>query len=369
MATVRTLTTALLVLAGIAAGRADVITLTDGSRLLGTVQRLEDGKLIFETRFAGVLEIDAALVQSISTDQPVNVNVDTGDRLVGPIKWQPQIGHAVVQTQLGGVPVPVERIAAIWPKDGKSPEVRAIEKQIAEVEAAAEAARARWSLTIEAGLLFQQGNNEILISRGRIEAKRRSAQDLLRLYALGHYGEDHKRRNTAEAIGGAYYEYMFTGRWFFYGSMELEYDEFENIEFRLSTAVGAGYYWLRKEHHELKTRAGLGYLHETYLAYEDQDGNELRDPPLNSVQADLGLDYRYDIAPWLRFTHSTTYYPTFKSVRDYRIVSDSAFALPLGDGGKWKLKLGARYQYKSIPSGDADRLDETYYANIVLELE
>jgi hypothetical protein len=62
---------------------ADVVTLTDGSRVLGTVQRLQDGKLIMETQFAGTLEIDASLIETIATDAPVNVGVDTGDRLVG----------------------------------------------------------------------------------------------------------------------------------------------------------------------------------------------------------------------------------------------------------------------------------------------
>lgn len=348
---------------------ADVITLSDGSRLLGTVERMDGGKLILATQFAGTLEIDAALVTSISTDEAVNVGVDSGDRLVGSIQWKPGIDRAVIQTEMGGVPVDVKRIEAIWTKDGKSPEALALEEQIAQAQEEAEAARAKWSLTIEAGVIFKEGNTEELTARGRIEARRKSKQDLLRLYLAGDYGENTKVRDTAEVIAGAYYEHLFTKRWFAYGSVEMEYDEFEGIEFRLSTLAGVGYYWIKKPTHELKTRAGIGFLHETYVPEEDDDGNQFRRDPRNAAQAEFGYEYSVDLETWLRFVQSTSWYPTLESVRDYRLVSDSGFIFPLGDSVVWKLKLGAAYEYKSLPIGDAHRLDQTYYANILLDLK
>ena len=71
----------------------------------------------------------------------------------------------------------------------------------------------------------------------------------------------------------------------------------------------------------------------------------------------------------MRFVNATTYYPTFESVDDFRIVSDSGFIFPLGQSDMWKLKLGAEYEYKSVPVAGAERLDQTYYANILLDIE
>lgn len=344
---------------GLLPASADVVTLNDGSKLLGKVVRLQEGKLTLETAFAGTLEIDAALIETVATEDPVNVAVDTGDRLVGSIEWRPEIERAVVQSELGGIPVDVTRIDAIWPKDAKSPEVLAMEQQIEQVKAEAEAAQAKWSATIEAGLLFQEGNTDVFTARGRVELRRKSTKDLLRLYLTGEYGEENDQRNTHEVKSGAYYEYLFTERLFGYGQFELEYDEFENLDLRLSTAVGVGYYWIKEDDHELKTRGGLGYLHETYFDGTTED----------AAQADLGLDYRLDIAPWMQFTHSMTYYPTFDSIRDYRLISDSAFLFPLGSSEVWKLKLGALYEYRSMPAAGAERLDQTYYANILIDLK
>lgn len=343
----------------IVAAQADVVTLTDGSRLLGSVQRLGDGKLLLITKFAGDLEIDAAMIESIATDEPVNVGMASGDRLVGPIQWQPAIERAVVQTEMGGVPVNIDRIEAIWPKDAKSPEVVAMEEQIAKAREEIKAQAGKWSATFEAGLLFKEGNTDLFSVRGRAEARRQSAKDLLKFYVAAVYDEENDERSAHEVKGGAYYEHMFSRHWFAYATMELEYDEFENLDVRLSTAMGPGYYWLKKKDHELKSRAGIGYLHEVY-----RDG-VIKD----AAQAEVALDYRIDIAPWMQFTNSTTWYPTFESLRDYRLVSDSALLFPLGTGSMWKLKLGALYEYDSIPNPGFESLDQTYYANIQLDVK
>ena len=343
----------------VATASADVVTMKDGSKLLGKVERMEGGKLVLVTEFAGTLEIDATLIDTIATDEPVNVGVDTGDRLVGPIEWKPDIDKAVVQTELGGIPVNVDRIAAIWPRDGKSPETLAMEAQIAQVREEAKAAEAKWSATFEAGLFFTEGNKDIFTARGRVEVRRKSPKDLLKFYLSGDYGEESDERNASEVKAGIYFEHLFTERFFGYLASEVEYDEFENLDLRFSTSLGIGYYWIKKEEHELKTRGGVGFLHESYADETSRD----------TAQAELGLDYRVDITPWLRFVHGTTYYPTFESLRDYRIVSDTGFIFPLGDSDMWKLKLGAQYEYKSIPAVGSQRLDQTYYANILLDVE
>jgi hypothetical protein len=109
----------------------------------------------------------------------------------------------------------------------------------------------------------------------------------------------------------------------------------------------------------LKTWAGAGLLHESY-----RDGGSRSD-----CQAEVGLAYLVDLTEWLRFTHSTIYYPTFAGLSDYRLKSDTAFQMPLGTSDMWKFKIGALYEYDNEPQPGRERLDETYYANILLELK
>ena len=343
----------------VAAASADVVTLVDGSRMVGVIESLAGGKLLLKTEYAGTIELDAAQLATIETESTVNVALTSGDQLVGRIEWSEADNHPIVQTGVGPVPITVDRIAAIWPEEGKSPEVLAMEEQLTKAEADFEAQKAKWSAIFEAGLFFTEGNSNVFRVHGRAEAIRKSAKDLLKFYVSAEYSEEDDVRSTSEVKGGGYYEYLFTERFFGFGRFDLEYDEFENLDLRASFGVGAGYYWIKKEDHELKTRAGIGYLHESYMDGTSRD----------TAQAEVGLDYRIDITPWLRFTSGNTWYPTFKSIRDYRLVSDNAFLIPLGDSDIWKLKLGALYEYDSIPNPGFERLDQTYMASIVLELK
>ena len=261
----------------------------------------------------------------------------------------------------------MNQINAIWNENDPSPETLASQAEIAAAQAAAIEARGRWSATIEAGGTYKQGNTDSLDGLGKIEALHKTPKDLLKFYLSGKYSEKNDARSDAEAKLGSLYEYMISKHWYTYLKSELEYDEFENIDTRLTFSGGAGYYWLKKKHHELKTRAGLGYQHEKYRDYWKEDV-KITGQTNDNVQLDIGLDYMVDLADWLKFTHSATYLPTFEGLDDYRLIFDSALLMPLGDSKNWKLKLGALHEYDAIPQTDHERLDETYYAAIVLNL-
>jgi len=345
----------------IAAGRApaDVVMLSDGTRLVGRIESMNEERLIVHTTFAGRVKIDPALVTSVQTDETVHVALTSGDRLVGPMETTPDGQTAMVHTQMGGIPIEMQKVVAIWPPGGRSPEQRAAEKEIAEVQKDAEARIGKWSATLEAGLFYTEGNSEQFNARGRLDVARKSSVDELRFWAGGEFAEQSDIRNTAEARAGAYYEHLIGDKWFLYGSNEAEFDEFENLDLRYTLTVGAGYYWWKQEKKELKTRAGASFLHESFMDGFTRD----------SAQGELAVDLRWDLNSWLQVVHNTTWYPTFEELRDYRLVSDSAFLLPLASSDIWKLKLGARYEYDPIPNPGFERLDQTYYANVVVELK
>ena len=110
--------------------------------------------------------------------------------------------------------------------------------------------------------------------------------------------------------------------------------------------------------HEFKNRAGIGYRHESYANGDTSDEAVL----------DLGLDYRLDIAPWVQFTNSTTYNPDFEEFDDYRLDCDTAWLFPL-KSNIFKLNAGMPNEYNSRPQRGLGRLDNTYYANLLLELK
>ena len=334
---------------------ADIVTTSDGSRLVGTVESISEGKLVIQTGIAGRLEIDASKVTGISTDGPVNVAFSSGDTLVGPIMASAQTGESIVQSKLGDIPISPSDITLVWPEGQEHPQIAAIREQ-AEVEI--EASKPQWSVTLEGGASYTEGNIDELVGHGRFDVKRTTKDDLLNLYLAGKYAEQEKKRTTNEYSGGMRYENSLTERWFWYARTELEYDEFEGIDLRATAAAGGGYYWLKRPDHELKTGLGVGYRHESYANGRTEDAAVL----------DLGLDYRLDVTPWAQFTHSTAYCPDFLEFNDYRLKFDTALLVPFKDE-RWAWKIGMRNEYNSRPQRGFDRLDNTYYTSIVLSLK
>lgn len=333
---------------------ADTVFTTDGSRLVGTIEKWADGKLVLVTEFAGKLEMDSGKIKAVETGGPFNVQFDSGDRLVGPIAVGADEAGSVIHAAVGSVPVAPDRVVAGWPVGTESPEVAAVRAETAKT---AEALKPKWNARLEAGGAMTDGNTDTLEGRGRFDVKRKTSDDLLHLYLAAKYAEQNDARTTNEYKGGILYENQISERWYWYTRLELEHDEFERLDLRATAAAGAGYYWLKKAEHELKTRLGFGYRHESF-----DDGITK-----NSAVTDLGLDYRVDVTPWLQFTHSTTYSPDIEEFNDYRLFLDTALVFPF-ENKSVKLKLGMTNDYNSRPERGIERLDNTYYANLVFDI-
>ena len=341
-------------LGAVQAGTADVVFTSDGSKLVGTIERMDADTLVITTRIAGKVEIDAAMITALAVDNPLTVQFESGDRLVGTIELSPDHDASVMHTALGELAISPEQITAIWPVGGESPEVAALK---AETERTKAALTPKWSATLEAGASRSEGNTDTMEARGRFDLTRKTEDDLLGFYLAAKYAEQNKERTTNEYRGGVHYENLLTERWFWYTRLDLEFDEFEDLDLRSTAAAGAGRYWLKRPAHELKSRLGFGYRHESYDDGRTED----------EAVADLGLDYRLKIVPWAQFTHSTTYSPNIEDTDAYRLDIDTALVFPLKDE-RLKLKLGMTNEYNSRPQRGLDRLDSTYYANLVLEL-
>lgn len=330
--------------------RADVIDLADGSRLVGTIELIWEGKATIVTEFAGKLVIDAAKIKSVATDGKVKVNVVTGDIFVGPVTSTE--GGGTVKSAVGAISFKIGELKGLWPENAKSPEQIAADKAI-------EAMKPKWTMTLQAGVISTEGNTDTLSANGAFDLRRTTTEDMLKFYASFNYAEQDDKRNRNEYIGGVYYENNISAKWYWYTRFELEHDEFEDLDLRATAAAGVGYYWLREDIREFKTRVGVGYRHESYDPGEDKDAAIL----------DLGYDYRRRLAAWAEFTHSLTYSPDVEEFNDYRVVTDMNLTFPIATTELWKFRIGFKKEYNSDPAPGHDRLDSTVYSNILVEIK
>ncbi len=323
---------------------ADEVHLADGSKIIGTVTRIAGGKVTVNTEFAGELTIDAAKIKGISTSEPLNVQLETGDRAVAKLQYDAASGAQSVQGEVvGDKPVELKQVTSSWPAGQEDPAIVA--------------QRAVWKVRLELGLNGQSGNSEILNFNGGLTIKRETPGDRLTLYGLGRYARDNGVRSANEIIGGARWEVDLTDRLYWYINGELEHDEFENLDLRATATTGLGYFVIREAETEWKVRGGIGYQHESFDTGTTDDQAIL----------DLGWDFRKDVAPWLQFVHTLTLNPSLEDIKDIRAVMTNAVEIPLVPDKSWKLRLGIKHQYDAQPEPGIDKLDTFYFANIGID--
>lgn len=337
---------------------ADTLELRDGSRLIGSLVRMDADKLVFKTGFSGELEILRANVTSISTDKPVSVDLQDGSRLVGQLRGGVG-GSQYINTRLvGQVRIDPDQLTAAWEPSDKSPEQLAMEKataaheeQVAALEKRALSGDEAWTGKFEMGLSGSDGNTKSQKFDAKIAAHRASEFDRLDLSLQGRSASDEEGQTESEVIAKGKLERDFSDRWFAFGATSFETDKFEDVDLRASLSAGVGYFAIKKPTQEWKPRAGLGYQYEAFESTPDE----------GSFVLDLGYDYWVNSGGQLKFSHTFNYLPSLEDPgADYRLQSEAAVAYPLTKNKAWNIIFSLRHEFDALPAPDVKKLD-TYY--------
>ncbi len=347
MDTIRHLALLLLLIGLAPAGRADILRLVNGSRLTGTIKTIHQGKVQFETGFAGVLTIDLGQVAGLSTQTPVQVQLQ-GQTAPLQGMLEDQDGRLVVRDRaMGPVPVALDRLAALWQPGQASPLT-----QVAEAQAPAPAvAPDRWSGRLRFGFSGATGNADRVALTGRLDGKRETERSRLSGFVEANYAQEDGSETQNEIFVGAAYERDIYDRWFAFCDINLERDELEDLDLRAIASAGAGSFAIQQPDQEWKLELGAGYRQEFF-----QDGSSDEE-----AIATLGYDYFIVLNAYVRFSHEFTYLPTLADpLGDFRLLSNAQIDLPVDDSNRWTLSLGIRNQFDSAPQpGNAD-LDTVY---------
>lgn len=249
------------------------------------------------------------------------------------------------------------------------------------------AAEEGWKGRAELGLNGQTGNKERLDVRAGIDVNRKSEGTRLNLYLKGQYAETNSERSANEVMGGTRAEWDISERTYVFGKLDLEHDEFEDLEVRATATTGLGHFFVKRETLELKGWLGAGYEHETFKKDPEPVPDDLPKPTTleesirqillitrqddvittttDEVVAEAGYSYRQDFKKNFRFKHGITYYPSVDDpFEQYRVTADTSMEFPVGKEPDWTVRAGVRNEFDAAPQEEVDKLDTTYYLNL-----
>jgi putative salt-induced outer membrane protein YdiY len=329
---------------------ADEVLIQDGTVLKGTISSITESVIEVETSFAGTLQVDRAQVNGFSTDNPVFVRLASGAVMPGTVE-SADAGEVKISGVDGTLHAPLTSVKQGWLKAEEDPVLIAKEQ-------AAEELKRKWTTQVAVHVSGKSGNSEEKSMGASVSSVLTGKHDELKFYGSYSREESEGEKTTDERKVGMRYTSYFHEPWGWYARQELEGDEIENIRLRSVTAAGISRRFANEDHYKLSGNAGLSYRYETY-----EDGS----PDTGTIGLDIGVQHFYRMKNRFEINNELTYVPSIEDFADYLIKQHSWLDFPLGDSGLWKVRMGLKNDYNSMPEGGRKNLDTTYYSSLVVD--
>jgi len=312
----------LAVLAAPMTTSADEVRLENGDRLTGTVVRMSEDTLIFETSYAGQIEIRWSEVVGIQSEAPLRMVLSDDTRLEGEIITAPE-GSLKLSSEVLETPVVLNlsEIKEINPEE--VPPVRI-------------SARANVGITVENGNTDAENYN----LDGEFTARTVKSR-----YRAGGEWNNEKTDDVDTVknwLGYADYRYYLTPKWFLFANTLFENDEFADLDLRTTLGGGAGYQVFESDTLNLSFELGAAYIDQNFIVAEDT----------SFAAAQWGVEYdQYFFNDFIQLFHRNFGYWSFDDSDDWLIKTRQGIRHPIYKG--FTATLQYNYDFDNQPSPDA----------------
>jgi putative salt-induced outer membrane protein len=315
---------------------ADQVTLKNGDRLTGEIIKSDEKTLVLKSEFAGVVTVQWAAVDTITSTQTLHVGLKDGQTIVGTATTSD--GRIQLQTKLAG--------QVTTTKDA----IHTIRSDKEEAAYDANIDRMRhprltdfWGGFLDAGLNTSKGNSDTLSFALAAKAVRAAPTDKITVYATSIFAKNATSGTsvtTAHAIaGGIRGDLNLTSRIFVFGFTDFEYDQFQKLDLRNVLGGGLGYHVLKSERTLFDVFGGGAYDQAYYST-----GARLK-----SAEVLVGEEVWHKLSSRSLLTEKFQFFPNLSHTGQYRMTFDSTVTTKLSDWLNWQLSLGDRYVSNPIP--------------------
>ena len=308
---------------------ADTVVLVNGDRLTGQVKKVEEGKLVLQTRILGTLRIDWTKIRSVESESDFSVLTTDGERHDGRLS-----------------------------RDGSTTRVSAGGSGESEVasDSVARVVRGRRPTGPISMLSALSGDADVgySLARGNQNGTQ-SSLGARASYSSAHYSfvsrldslfarQDGARAQSRHALS-ARMEHFLSGRLFAYGLSGFERNERRRLDLRTRLGGGAGWLFRDRGRTRFSALGGVAYNHERFR----EQANRV------SGEAFAGFEWRTRLFKALVYDMALTVhsYPTERNRT--RVEFDATLGVPIAGPFKYSLRLFDRYD--TLPAQSVSRND------------
>ena len=226
----------LLLFAGIAYTKTDVVIIKNGDRLTGEVKSLDRGRLRFKTDATDTINIEWDEVAYLSSDQNIQVETLLGTRYLGHLVRSEEKSNIVVETNAGPIKLNNIQVVHMTPIEEKG-----VNRLDGDITAGYNFTKASEVEQLNVGLdlefrteirILSLGFDSVLTDSAENDANQRQSLDL-----------DYKR--------------LLRNRWLLGGNISLNRNDELGIDLRTSVGGGGGRILRQTDHSSLILEGGL----------------------------------------------------------------------------------------------------------------
>ena len=327
---------------------ADEIEMVTGEKLIGKVVELTKEKVVLDHPVLGRLTIAADRVKYVTVQGPVPAKAPT-EAAPAPIEIPPAdltVEPSMPESPAEAVPAPIETPPADLAVEPPTPEAAAWLTGLHDLGA-----------QLEFGVNGAQGNSDtadlrIAAKAGRETESRRWAFDTAYFYSAN----DGETSRSDYTVGLVHDWLTKDSPWFVFASGRVDFDDFEEWDYRGNAAGGVGYQLIKNEKLNVRLRAGAGAVKEF-----GSDDDDVR------PEGSLGGELKWQIAPNHTFAAGVTVFPSLKDSGEFRALASADWTLKLDQADGLSLKFGVVNEYDSLAGDGTDKNDLKYYGALVVD--
>ena len=303
----------------------DQVTLKNGDRMSGTIEKSDGKMLVLHTDYAGDVTLKWDAVQSIQTSEQLHVELQNGKTAVGPVTTSDD--KLKIATRSGGVEVAKSDVKTLRNDAEQETYEKTLHPGLLQ----------GWKTGLNVGFALTGGNSETTNLAIGFLAARQTLDDKLGLYANSVYAKNRAAgavpSTTANtAGGGARYDHDLTKKVFGFVAADFFADELQTLNLRSVFGGGVGYHAIKNENTTLDFLGGLNYTRENYDLFNR-----------NLVALTLGQELLHKLGKSTTLNEKLYFFPDLNSASDYRGTFDFGTVTKLNKVLGWQLTFSDVY--------------------------
>ena len=245
--------------------RADQVKLKNGDRLTGSIVKSDTKSLVIKTEYEGEVTVEWSAVESISSTQPLNVGLPSGQMVAGPVTTQN--GELAVETKQAGTVTVAKDSVQFLRSDAEQAAYVAAQQRLLHPTLSE-----LWHGTLDTGLSLTRGNSALLTYTLAANAIRQTQNDKISVYMTTVYGRNDTTSPSQtiahQITGGVRGDINVSPKWFAFAATDFNSNELQHLDLQNTIYGGAGYHVWQGKTTTFDVFGGAGYNQEYFGAYE-----------------------------------------------------------------------------------------------------